>query len=331
MKVRLDEIKQNPFNTRKDYGDLVGLESSIRKYGFTQPLPARKVEEGYEIAFGSRRLEAARRLNLDSLELDVKEVTNTDMALMALIENIHRKDLNPTELARAYRIGLKASGLELKDFSQLIGESTTKIREYISILNLPQRILEKSSQYKVHELVGLARLNDYSQGLRIMMENVIQNKTLPQDFFLEIVRACARVYESNLPEKGKNEICSKILWEDYSKLGHGEETQIEKFANQILQEAMLKHNEALRKTEKARAAIRTEKKINSVLDIPNYDKRLDRVTNRLRETNKAVMIANQREIYDHASKRGKNKFDYWVTKLAKSLEDILHEKIRKDI
>jgi ParB/RepB/Spo0J family partition protein len=326
MKVRLDRIKQNPFNTRRDYGDLAGLETSIKRYGFTQPLPARKVGEEYEIAFGGRRLEVAKRLGFNNLDLDVKKVTDTDMALMALIENIHRKDLNPPELARAYNIGLKACKMELKEFSKLIGESATKIREYISILDLPQRILEKSAQYRVHELVGLARLNDYSQSLRTMMENVIQDRTLPQDFFVEIVRACMRTYESNLPEKRKSEICNKILWEDYSKLGHGEEAQVEKFANQILQEAMVHHNIALNKTQKARAAIKSNKKIRSVSDVPNYDRMLETVTGKLREANGAVIIADHRKIYVHASKRGRNKFDYWVTKLAKSLEDILHEK-----
>ena len=249
-KVKLSSIRKNPYDTREDYGDLTGLMASIQKFGMLQPLPVRKTGGGYELVFGGRRYEAAIKSGLKEIDVAVKEVSNEDMASMALCENIHRKDLNPVELARAYNVALHVTGLELEEFAKSIGVSNTKVREYISILNLPNRILGKSEDYGVGELVGLARLYGYSRTLSIELENVLEDRSLPSAFLLEVVRACSRVYESNLPDKIKADLCGKVLWEDYSKLGSGQEGQIAEFSENLLQGELVKYNERLKKQQK---------------------------------------------------------------------------------
>ncbi|MCU0642575.1 MAG: ParB/RepB/Spo0J family partition protein [archaeon] len=326
-RINITHVRDNPYQTREDYGDLSGLSSSIKRFGLVQPLPARKADSGYELIFGSRRFRALKEAGLDKVDIDVKEVTNQEMALIALCENTHRKDLNPVELARAYSVGMKVSGLEMDEFAKVVGASITKVRSYLSILNLPDRVL-KSDKYNAGELVGLARLHELSRTLSIEMEDVLEDRSLSAPFLQEVVEACARIYKTSLPEKKKIELCGKVLWEDYSKLGLRQEHQITEFGKHLISNALIEYEERLRKTEKARAALARESRVRHVSDIPNYDRRVDRAIALLKKTDTSVGRLYKEGVYKHASNKTKNRFDYWIKKLVGGLEKVLSENER---
>src|SRR3989338_1126685 len=154
MKVGLGSIRLNPYNTREDFGDLGGLIASVKKFGLTQPLLVRKSNGSYELAFGGRRYEALKSIGHKEVDVEVRQISDEDMAMLALCENVHRKDLSPVELARAYQVGLKATKLSINAFAQVVGETDTKISSYLKILNLPNRILEKQDKYDVTQLIS---------------------------------------------------------------------------------------------------------------------------------------------------------------------------------
>ena len=95
--IILHEIIPNPSQPRKhfDDGKLKGLVESVREKGVIQPIVVQKVDKGYEIIVGERRWRAARKAGLKKIPAVIREVSNEQSLEIAIIENIHRQDLNP--------------------------------------------------------------------------------------------------------------------------------------------------------------------------------------------------------------------------------------------
>lgn len=331
MKVKLDQIKHNPYNTRQEYGDLSGLKTSIEKFGLTQPFLARKTDEGYEIAFGSRRYEALRQAGVTETDIEVKNIDNEDMVMLAICENVHRKDLTAGEQARAYERGLRVTKMSLEKFAESVGVSKVTVKDYLSILTLPQSVLNKSEKYGKSELIYLGKLNQLSSSIRIMLENVLENRDIGTKFLREVVNSCESVYASNLPLKTKRELCGDIIFHDYSSLAPENYRDIKSFSDALLEKAIIKYQEGLNKTEKARAklggqipraAVRRIKKID---DIVHADQKLDEVTYTLREAGSDIKKAIKNNYYPLASKRSKRKFKVVVNHIVSGIEEILKD------
>ena len=264
---------------------------------------------------------------ITEVDVEEREISNTDMTLLSLCENVHRKDLNPVELARGYNVALRVGDLGIPELAETIGISQNKIRSYLSILTLPQRILEKPDEYSVKELTCLVRANKYSKSLFIETEIMINEKGYPEPALLEISRACASIFESTLPEKRKMELAMQVLWEDYSSLGRNQYTQISEFGNQLLKEALFIYNEKLRKTIKAREVIERKRKqdkssVRRIGDLRNPDRNLDRVINYIKPVPLKITTVMERD-YAIASKKAKGRFNYWLKKLHNKLEELV--------
>lgn len=327
VKVKLEEIKHNPYNTREDYGDLSGLKRSIEKFGLTQPLLARKTSEGYELAFGSRRYEALKLTGPKEVDVEVRNLSQEDMAMLCLCENVHRKDLNAVEQAKAYDRGLRASNLPLNGFIKTIGVTPSTVKDYLSILTLPNQILKKTDKYNTIQLISLGRLQELSSRVRIMLENVIGNKDLSGNFLKQIVRSCESVYASNLPDKTKNQLAGEVIFHDYSNLPPENYRDIRTFSDTIFGRAISKHQEGLRKTEKARANLSKKRvnKVNKVTDILHVNQRLEDVTAMIRESGAGIQKAINNNYYTKSSKRTQKKFRTAVNHLVSGIEKILED------
>ena len=327
MKVRLDQIKNNPYNTREDYGDLSGLKVSIKKFGLTQPLLTRKTERGYELAFGGRRYEALRQIGQEEVDIEVRNISQKDMAILSLCENVHRKNLNAVEQAKAYNSGLVTTKLPLEEFARTIGVATQTIREYLGILGLPQNILRRANKYKNFQLIGLGKLQNKSKSLRIMLENLLENKSISVQFLRQIVSSCESIYSSNLSMKVKKQLCGEVIFHDYSLLPPENYHDIRTFSNSILGKAITKHQKGLIKTETARKKLAKTKvrkrPIRKVTDIVHIDQKLDDITSSLREANSSIQKTIRNNYYGEASKRSQRKFRTVVNHLVSGLEKIL--------
>ena len=126
-----------------DESDLAELVHSIREVGVLQPIVVRPLPEQpgkYELVMGERRLRATKEAGLDSIPAVVRETADVDMLRDALLENLHRAQLNPLEEASAYQQLLADFGITQDELAQRIGRSRPQITNTIRLLKLPEPV-----------------------------------------------------------------------------------------------------------------------------------------------------------------------------------------------
>ncbi len=145
--VPIEKIHANPNQPRQqfDEDDLADLTASIKEKGVIQPLIVRpnptKAGE-YEIVAGERRWRAAQRAKLHSVPVLIRELDDTEVLELAIIENIQRSDLNPAEEALGYRQLMDRFGHTQEKLATALGKSRPHIANSLRLLNLPNQILE---------------------------------------------------------------------------------------------------------------------------------------------------------------------------------------------
>lgn len=120
-----------------DEDDLAELEHSIREVGVLQPVVVRRTTGGYELIMGERRLRAARAVGLETIPAIVRDTADDDMLRDALLENLHRAQLNPLEEAAAYQQLLDDFGCTHDELAQRIGRSRPQISNTLRLMKLP--------------------------------------------------------------------------------------------------------------------------------------------------------------------------------------------------
>jgi ParB family transcriptional regulator, chromosome partitioning protein len=146
LEVPVAAISPNPRQPRTEFPEesLAALARSIREVGVIQPVVVRPRDGGYELVAGERRLRAARLAGLASIPAIVREGDDTESLREALIENIHREDLAPLELAAAFQELLEELGVTQETLAERLGYSRAHIANTIRLLSLPgdvQRLL----------------------------------------------------------------------------------------------------------------------------------------------------------------------------------------------
>lgn len=138
--IPVSKIKANPYQPRTVWKEeeLNGLADSIRENGVIQPILVRKMGENYEIIAGERRFRATCKVGLETIPALVRAATDEEMLELALVENIHRSDLNAIERAKAYQQFLKAFSLNQTEAAQKLGEDRSVVANYLRLLDLPQ-------------------------------------------------------------------------------------------------------------------------------------------------------------------------------------------------
>ncbi|MDD3169697.1 MAG: ParB/RepB/Spo0J family partition protein [Eubacteriales bacterium] len=144
----LNDIKPNSRQPRKNFPDdkIDELARSIETHGIIQPIMVRLAGEGYEIVAGERRWRAARRANLKQVPCIVRDLTEEQNMLVAIIENMQREDLNPMEEAEALNQMITAFGLTQEEVSKSVGKSRPYITNALRLLKLPLDIREMVAQ-----------------------------------------------------------------------------------------------------------------------------------------------------------------------------------------
>jgi ParB family chromosome partitioning protein len=134
MEIPLDLIMPNPYQTRRVFdGDaLQELATSIQNQGFYGYLLARPAEDGYQIAYGERRLRASKLAGLSTLPLVIRDFNDFQMMEVAVTENVIREDLNPMEEAEAYQHLVNAN-YSLRKISERVGKSIGHISTLLSL------------------------------------------------------------------------------------------------------------------------------------------------------------------------------------------------------
>ena len=135
----VDSIHNNPKQPRQVFDEdaLAELAHSIREFGVLQPVVVRAYDSGYELVMGERRLRAAKAAGLATIPAIIRSTADDAMLRDALLENIHRTQLNPLEEAAAYQQLLEEFGTTHDELAQRIGRSRPQISNTIRLLNLP--------------------------------------------------------------------------------------------------------------------------------------------------------------------------------------------------
>lgn len=181
--ISITDIQKNPYQPRKEFDreKLDELAQSIKENGVIQPIIVRQSPViGYEILAGERRYRASLLAGLRSIPAVVKQLSDQEMMVQSIIENLQRENLNPIEEARAYE-SLVEKGFTHAEIADKMGKSRPYISNSIRLLSLPEQILSevengKLSQAHARSLVGLNKERQDYFFQRIIEEDISVRK-----------------------------------------------------------------------------------------------------------------------------------------------------------
>ena len=181
--ISITDIQKNPYQPRKEFDGekLDELAQSIKENGIIQPIIVRQSPViGYEILAGERRYRASLLAGLRSIPAVVKQLSDQEMMVQSIIENLQRENLNPIEEARAYE-SLVEKGFTHAEIADKMGKSRPYISNSIRLLSLPEAILSevengKLSQAHARSLVGLNKEQQDYFFQRIIEEDISVRK-----------------------------------------------------------------------------------------------------------------------------------------------------------
>ena len=188
----VEQIAPNPHQPRREFAPrpLAELAESIRRHGIIQPLSVRRRDDGWELIAGERRLRAAKLAGLQTVPCLEMQVDKQDSAILALIENIQRRDLHYLEEATAIAAYLRQSGSTQEEAAALLGRSPSAVANKLRLLKLDKALLDEMLAHQlgtnllvlptsVHELMAMPEMPD---------ETVENMKTLLMKINLECVK-----------------------------------------------------------------------------------------------------------------------------------------------
>jgi ParB family chromosome partitioning protein len=161
LEVPVGAVSPNPRQPRNIFDDnaLDALALSIQEVGVLQPIVVRKVSGGFEVIAGERRLRAAKKAGLATIPAIVRDSDDSESLREALIENIHRENLNPIELAEAFRELLEELGLKQETLAERLGVSRSHVANTIRLLQLPAEVQTRLAEGKIQAGHGRALLS----------------------------------------------------------------------------------------------------------------------------------------------------------------------------
>ncbi|WP_455377863.1 ParB/RepB/Spo0J family partition protein [Petrachloros mirabilis] len=198
--LRIDAIVPNRYQPRQTFSqqELAELASSLKQSGLLQPILVRRKGDGmYELISGERRWRAARELGLETIQAIVRNCSDEESILLALVENLQREDLNPIETARAYQRMMNEFGLTQDIIAQRVGCERSSIANIVRLLNLPievQQLIE-TDQLSIGHAKVILGISSPSEQLRIAQ--LVASKNLS-------VRETEKILESPTISRKRN-------------------------------------------------------------------------------------------------------------------------------
>ena len=171
--LAISTIKPNPDQPRSNFDEaaLDELAASIAARGVIQPIIVRPKGKSYQLVAGERRWRAAQKAQLHEIPALIRELSDRDVSVLALIENVQREDLNPVEEARAYQQLSDQQGLTQAEIAKLVEKSRSHVANLLRLLSLPAEVIEFVEAAKLS--MGHARaLVGHDQALELAREAV---------------------------------------------------------------------------------------------------------------------------------------------------------------
>jgi len=142
LRLNVYEIDSNPFQPRRDFAEdeIQGLADSLKEHGLIQPLVVRRVDDRYQLIAGERRLRAAIKAGWSEVPAQLKEADDREMAELAIVENLQRKDLNALEKAASFQKYLQRYGATQEELARRLSIDRSTVSNLIRLLELPEAV-----------------------------------------------------------------------------------------------------------------------------------------------------------------------------------------------
>jgi ParB family chromosome partitioning protein len=187
--LKTSAIRNNSFQPRTNYDDgkQAELIASIKEKGVLQPILIRKKGEHFEVIAGERRLRAARALSIEEVPVIIKDASDEEALVLALIENIQREELNPIEEARAFKRLIDEFRFTQDSVAQSVGKDRSTVSNLLRLLKLPEDLQQHVfsgalSEGHARTLLGV----DSAETQRKIAEQVIKKGLSVRDLELLI-------------------------------------------------------------------------------------------------------------------------------------------------
>jgi ParB family chromosome partitioning protein len=180
--VDIEEVSPNPLQPRMrfDPGSIEELARSMRESGVIQPLLVVPEGETYKIIVGERRWRAAQKAGLRKIPVLIRQIPKERQLEISLVENLHREDLNPLEIAHVYQRLIREMNYTQEEIADRVGKDRTSVTNYLRLLNLPEIVQDYLSENKI--TMGHARallaLEEAESQISLAREIVRQNLTV---------------------------------------------------------------------------------------------------------------------------------------------------------
>lgn len=177
--IDINDIRPNPYQPRRELGDIESLVTSIKKKGILQPLLVTKKDGHYELIAGERRYRAAIKAGLKKVPVRIIRIGPENEKLeLALIENLQRADLNPIEEGLAYKILMERFNLTHEEIGERVGKERSTITNRLRLLTLPKEIQDDVSRETITEGHARAILSIPDRLLQLKIAEKIKQERL---------------------------------------------------------------------------------------------------------------------------------------------------------
>ena len=216
----IDEISPNHLQPRNYFDDkkLNDLMSSIKEHGVLQPVVVQKVDSGFELIVGERRWRASKKLGLKKIPAVIREVNDEQSLEIAIIENIHRQDLNPIEEAEAYARLSNEFALTQEMVAEKVGKSRAAVANILRLLKLSRNIKEdliseKISMGHARALLGL----EESKQMETLRNEIVKQDLTVRQTESRVNKLKKGVLDKPITQKVNKDIFTKDLEKDLAR------------------------------------------------------------------------------------------------------------------
>ena len=183
--INIDLIETNPFQPRMEFDEtaLRELAQSIKEQGVIQPVTVRKLGYNkYQLISGERRLRASKMAGLKTIPVFIRVANDEQMLELALIENIHRENLNAIEVAISYQRLIDECSLTQEEVSEKVGKSRSAVANFLRLLKLPPEVqlAIRDGHISMGHARALININDKEEQLKLLQQIIMEEMTVRQ-------------------------------------------------------------------------------------------------------------------------------------------------------
>ncbi len=212
-RVAVTQIRPNPFQPRTEFDTeaLAELTRSIVEKGVIQPITVRRVDVGYQLVTGERRLRAAQNAGLAEIPAYIIAVeSDEEMLELALIENIQRETLNPIEIAHGYKRLIDECHLTQEEVAEKVGKDRTTVTNFIRLLKLPIEIQVGLRKNQISMGHARALINVPTESMQIRLYQKIVDSGISVRKIEQLAKSTGKATEGGSRKSPPREVSANV-------------------------------------------------------------------------------------------------------------------------